>query len=257
MPCGSTASILYGVYRGELLQVDPGFEVPGVPGVGDARTAAGSPACSALRHVDSQLIGDDMGRHHRRGGEQLQVVDDRAVGEIADPSLLLAGLTVDAGDVQIARLAGGVEARKPAGLRRPGQHHVVTGDRLAVGVHRVVGDLVVQHQRLPADHRHGAEVVVGEHLTVRAVEGEAGQHPGEGLRAAGGRPCDGVGVVGGQRAVDGVVDLIGGVARAGHQRAGRDDGAGRRQRPGQAPVPESHAALPPAGGVLARWFAGA
>ena len=97
--------------------------------------------------VDAQLLGDDVRRHDRGRGEQLVVVDDVAIRDKGNPGLLLAWLAVDGGDVDVPGLAGGVEARIPAGLGRPGQDQVVTGDRLAVGVDRVVGDLVVEHQR--------------------------------------------------------------------------------------------------------------
>ena len=155
------------------------------------------------------------------------VVGDRAAGEERHPGLLLPGGAVDRFDVGIARTARRVETGQPARLRRPRQHHVVAGHRLAVGVHRRVGDLVVQHQRLAPDDRHRAEVVVGDDLPVRAVVSEAGEHPGERCRCRRRGPGDRVWVVGRQRPVDGVVELLGGLVRAGCQRQRRDQQRGR------------------------------
>ena len=201
---------------------DARLEVPGgVPQLRDARDDRLVVTQQRTGHVDAQLLGDDVRRQNRGRGEQLVVVDDVAVRGERHPRLLLPRLAVDRGDVDVSRLTGGVEAGKPAGLRRPRQHQVVAGGRLAVGVDRVVGDLVVEHQRRTANYRDRAEVVVGHDLAVGAVVAESGQRAREGLRSRRRRAADGVGVVGVQRAVDDVVDLSGGASGAPRQRARR------------------------------------
>ena len=182
-----------------------------------------------------------MRRQDRGGGEQLVVVDDVAVRGERHPGFLLPRLAIDRGDVDVARLARGIESGKPARLRSPRQHQVIAGDRLAVGVDRVVGDLVVQDQRRTADHRDRAEVVIGDDLTVGAVVAESGERAGEGLRPGRGRTADRVGVVGVQGAVDDIVDLPCGASGAPRQRARHR----RRERDhqttgGQTPTPGNH-----------------
>ena len=68
-------------------------------------------------------------------------------------------------------------------MGRPGQHDVIAGEGFAIGVHRIVGDLVVQDQRLATDHRHRPEVPIGEHLPVGSMKAEAGEYARERLRS--------------------------------------------------------------------------
>ena len=202
------------------------------------------------RHVDAELVGDDVRRHHRRGREQLSEVDERAVGGERHPGPLLPGRAVDGGDIAVAGLIRRIETGKPAGLRRPGQHQVVAGDRLAVGIDRLVADDVVEYQRGAADHRDGAEVVVADDLAVGTVIVESRQHPGERLRPARRRTGDGVGVVGRQRAVDRVRDLA---CRASQHMTRRS--RHKRVRPSprrQSPASGPSSGLPPPGVPLTR-----
>jgi hypothetical protein len=215
--------------RGEPLHVDARLQTPGgVPDLGDSLHHRRVVILQRGGDVDAELVGDDMRWHQRRRREQLRVIGERSVRGERHAGLLLPRQAVHRHDVAVAGAAGGIEPGQPARLRGPCQHHVVTGDRLAVGIHRIVGDLIVQQQGLTTDHRDGAEVVIADNLPIRAVIAETGQDPGECLRCRRPRPADRVGVVGAQRPVDRVVDLLGGALRAGRQDVGR----GQQQRQG-------------------------
>ena len=238
--------------RRETFEIDITGEIPdGVPGLGDPRDPGRIPTLQGGGDVEPQGVTDDMRRHHRRGGEQLRVVDDAPVRQIVDARFFLTRLALDTGDVEITGLAGGVETGVPARLRGPGEQHVITGDGFAVGIHGIIGDLVIQHQWVPADHRHRAEVVIGQHLPLRTVEAEPRQYPREGLRSRRGRTVDRIGVVTTQDAVDGEVDLFGRAAGTGHENGRSQHSQYRRDAAcGRAAAPQSHRDLsfPLAGG---------
>ncbi|SLC96146.1 Uncharacterised protein [Mycobacteroides abscessus subsp. massiliense] len=146
-----------------------------------------------------------MPRQHRGGGEQLGPVGKGTIGREGHPRGLLARLAVDRGDVGVSRRAGGIEIGHPAGLREPGQHHVFTGHRLAVGVDGLFVDGVVEHQRNAAHYLDGAEIVIGDHLTIGSVEAETGEHTVERLCSGRGITRDAVDVVCREATVDGVI----------------------------------------------------
>ena len=76
--------------------------------------------CSAaVTASPTELVGDHVRRHHRRGGEQLAVVDDAAVLGERHPRLLLPGRAVDRGDVAVAGPARRVERRDSGPTARP------------------------------------------------------------------------------------------------------------------------------------------
>ena len=106
--------------RGEAFEVDTGLEVPGgVPQLRDLVHQLRILGQQRRRHVDIQLVGDHVRRHHRGRGEQLGVVDDAAVRDERDAGLLLPRHALDVGDVDVAGLGGGVEGRETARIGPP------------------------------------------------------------------------------------------------------------------------------------------